>query len=107
TGPGDRGPGSGPTKKVTGLLDLRRAWPGTLVMNPVHLSGPKPAGPADAEHWLGLGADLISFGRGFLANPDLVERLRNTLPITPADEDTYFQGGDRGYPTYPAYRYPA
>jgi N-ethylmaleimide reductase len=89
------------------LLDLRRAWPGTLVMNPVHPSGPKPAGPADAERWLGLGADLISFGRAFLANPDLVERLRNALPITPADENTYFQGGDRGYLTYPAYRYPA
>jgi N-ethylmaleimide reductase len=89
------------------LLDLRRAWPGTLVMNPVHPSGPKPAGPADAERWLGLGADLISFGRAFLANPDLVERLRNALPINPADENTYFQGGDRGYLTYPAYRYPA
>lgn len=89
------------------LLELRRAWPGTLIMNPVHPSGPAPAGPAGAARWLGLGADLISFGRAFLANPDLVERLRNALPIAPADEDTYFQGGDRGYLTYPAYRYPA
>ncbi|WP_328394237.1 alkene reductase [Nocardia sp. NBC_00416] len=89
------------------LLDLRRAWPGTLVMNPVHPSGPAPAGQSDADRWLGLGADLISFGRAFLANPDLVERLRNALPIAPADENTYFQGGDTGYLTYPAYRYPA
>ncbi|MFI1465210.1 oxidoreductase [Nocardia carnea] len=89
------------------LLDLRRAWPGTLIMNPVHPSNPNPTGPADADRWLQAGADLISFGRAFLANPDLVERLRNALPLAPADEETYFQGGDAGYLTYPAYRYTA
>jgi N-ethylmaleimide reductase len=46
--------------------------------------GPKQAGRAEAEHWLGLGADLISFGRALIANPDLVERLRTGLPITPS-----------------------
>ncbi|MGW4630797.1 alkene reductase [Streptomyces rubiginosohelvolus] len=89
------------------LLGLRRAWPGALVMNPSIPMGPKQAGRADADHWLGLGADLISFGRGFLANPDLVERLRTGLPIAPADEDTYYQGGDAGYLTYPAYQHTA
>jgi N-ethylmaleimide reductase len=69
--------------------------------------GPKQTGRAEADHWLGLGADLISFGRGFLANPDLVERLRNALPIAPVDEATYYQGGESGYLTYSTYQYTA
>ncbi|ANP51413.1 N-ethylmaleimide reductase [Streptomyces griseochromogenes] len=87
------------------LMGLRRAWPGTLIVNPVLPMGPKQTGREEADHWLGLGADLISFGRGFLANPDLVERLRVGLPIAPVDESTYYQGGDAGYLTYPAYQY--
>ncbi|MFE3856359.1 alkene reductase [Streptomyces griseorubiginosus] len=86
---------------------LRRAWPGALVMNPVLPMGAKQTGRGEADHWLGLGADLISFGRAFIANPDLVERLRTGLPIAPAEEATYFEGGDRGYLTYPAYQYTA
>jgi N-ethylmaleimide reductase len=89
------------------LIELRRAWPGTLVMNPTLPMGPKQVGRAEADHWLALGADLISFGRGFIANPDLVERLRTGLPIAPVDEATYYQGGDAGYLTYPAYQHTA
>jgi N-ethylmaleimide reductase len=89
------------------LVALRRAWPGTLVVNPVLPMGPKQTGRDDAEHWLGLGADLISFGRAFIANPDLVERLRGGLPIAPVDESTYYQGGDAGYLTYPTHQYAA
>ncbi|MFJ6984791.1 MULTISPECIES: alkene reductase [unclassified Streptomyces] len=87
------------------LSGLRRAWPGTLVMNPLPPLGPKQTGRADADHWLRLGADLISFGRAFIANPDLVERLRGGLPLAPVDEATYYQGGDAGYLTYPAYQH--
>ena len=89
------------------LIGVRRAWPGTLIMNPVLPLGPKQTDLAAAEHWLGLGAELISFGRAFLANPDLVERLRTGAPIAPVDEATYYQGGDAGYLTYPAYQYAA
>ncbi|ONK13869.1 alkene reductase [Streptomyces sp. MP131-18] len=89
------------------LVALRRTWPGTLVMNPTLPMGPKQTGRDDADHWLGLGADLISFGRAFLANPDLVERLRGGLPIAPADEATYYEGGDAGYLTYPTHQYAA
>ncbi|WAL69507.1 alkene reductase [Amycolatopsis cynarae] len=89
------------------LLGLRRAWPGTLIMNPVLPMGPKQADRAGADHWLGLGADLISFGRAFIANPDLVERLRAGHPLAPVDETTYYQGGDAGYLTYPAYQHTA
>ncbi|XRQ07189.1 alkene reductase [Actinomadura welshii] len=89
------------------LLDLRRAWPGNLIMNPVLPLGPKQVGLTEANHWLGLGAELISFGRAFIANPDLVERLRTGLPLAPVDEATYYQGGDAGYLTYPAYQHAA
>ncbi|MFJ6636464.1 alkene reductase [Streptomyces sp. NPDC091376] len=87
------------------LLGLRRAWPGTLIVNPTLPMGPKQTSRTEADHWLGLGADLISFGRAFIANPDLVERLRLGLPIAPVDETTYYQGGDAGYLTYPAYQH--
>lgn len=85
------------------LLDLRRAWPGTLVVNPVHPASPVPADRDAADRWLGLGADLVSLGRAFISNPDLVERLRADLPIAPFDQDTYYTGGDRGYIDYPTY----
>lgn len=89
------------------LVDLRRAWPGTMVVNPVVPGGPVRAGRAEADHWLGLGADLVSFGRAFISNPDLVERLRAGLPLAPDDEATWYAGGDRGYVTYPTYAHPA
>ncbi|MFJ3806511.1 alkene reductase [Streptomyces sp. NPDC090073] len=89
------------------LAGLRRAWPGTLIMNPVLPMGPKHTGRDEADHWLDLGAELISFGRAFISNPDLVERLRTGVPLAPVDEATYYQGGDVGYLTYPAYQYTA
>jgi len=89
------------------LVGLRRAWPGTLIVNPVLPGGPRPTDREAAEHWLGLGADLISFGRAFIANPDLVERLRAHLPIASDDPQTWYAGGDAGYATYPAYQHSA
>jgi N-ethylmaleimide reductase len=89
------------------LIGLRRAWPGALIMNPVVPMGPKQTDRTAADHWLGLGADLISFGRAYISNPDLVERLRTGVPIAPVDPDTYYQGGDAGYLTYPAYQHTA
>ncbi|WP_217143080.1 alkene reductase [Streptomyces sp. AC627_RSS907] len=89
------------------LIHLRKTWPGTLIMSPAMPGGPQQTGRAEADHWLDLGADLIAFGRGFLANPDLVERLRSGLPLAPVDEDTFYQGGDAGYITYPTYQHTA
>ncbi|KAG8161903.1 hypothetical protein KVR01_007668 [Diaporthe batatas] len=53
----------------------------------------------------GDGADLIVFGRHFIANPDLVERLRSGLPLNPYDRATFY-GADppeKGYTDYPFY----
>jgi len=46
--------------------------------------------------------DLIAFGRPFLANPDLVARLRKDAPLNTADEATFYVPGPKGYTDYPA-----
>ena len=48
-------------------------------------------------------AQLISFGRSFLANPDLPRRLRENLPINVPDESTFYAGGEEGYTDYPTW----
>ncbi len=47
-------------------------------------------------------ADLVSFGRPFIGNPDLVRRLREGAPLSPPDPATLYGGGARGYIDYPA-----
>ena len=49
-------------------------------------------------------ADLIAFGRPFIANPDLVERLRTAAPLNTLDRDTLYGGDAKGYTDYPALR---
>lgn len=45
-------------------------------------------------------ADLISFGAAFISNPDLPYRLRNELPLTAPDVNTFFAGAEKGYIDY-------
>jgi len=47
-------------------------------------------------------ADLVAFGEGFIANPDLPERFRCRAPLNPADRATFYGGGAAGYTDYPA-----
>ncbi|MBP9150352.1 MAG: alkene reductase [Rhodoferax sp.] len=54
-----------------------------------------------AEDALKQGADLVAFGRPFIANPDLVERLRRNKPWNVGDRNTYYGGGAKGYTDYP------
>lgn len=89
------------------LLELRRTWPGTLIVNPTLPGGPEKVGRTAADRWLAQGADLISFGRAYISNPDLVERLRADLPLAPDEQTTWYAGGDEGYLTYPAYQHSA
>ena len=46
-------------------------------------------------------ADLVAFGRPFVANPDLVERLRREAPLNEFDRATLYGGGAHGYVDYP------
>ncbi len=47
-------------------------------------------------------ADMVAFGKGFIANPDLVRRLRDDAPIAPVVRETLYGGGAAGYTDYPA-----
>ncbi|MFI2765413.1 alkene reductase [Streptomyces echinatus] len=86
--------------------ELRAAWPGTLIANPVlGWGGPLPedGGKAAAQRLLAAGADLIALGRPFLANPDLVHRLRTGAPVNQVrDYGLMYTGGADGYTDYPA-----
>ena len=61
---------------------------------------------ASAEAAIGGGdADLISFGRPFISNPDLVARFQNGWPLAELADmsDWYSPTGQKGYTDYPAY----
>lgn len=47
-------------------------------------------------------ADLFAFGRPFISNPDLVERLQTGAPLTALDPTTLYGGGAKGYSDYPS-----
>ena len=47
-------------------------------------------------------ADAVAIGRPFIANPDLVERLRDNLPWAAPQKETFYGGGAEGYTDYPA-----
>lgn len=46
-------------------------------------------------------ADLIAFGRPFIANPDLPARLQQGMALNPADKARFFGGGAEGFTDYP------
>lgn len=48
--------------------------------------------------------DLIAFGRPFIANPDLPERIAQGWPLNAVDSATMYGGTDKGYTDYPPYR---
>jgi N-ethylmaleimide reductase len=74
---------------------LRKAFGGTFIVNGGY-------DRAQAEAALEIGAaDLIAFGVPFLANPDLVERLKRNAPLNPPDPSTFYEGGPKGYTDYP------
>ncbi|MNE55746.1 N-ethylmaleimide reductase [compost metagenome] len=47
--------------------------------------------------------DLAGFGEPFIANPDLVERLRNNWPLTQPERSLHYGGAEHGYIDYPVY----
>jgi len=51
-------------------------------------------------------ADVVAFGRPFISNPDLVQRLRVGAPFAALDRDTLYGGGAKGYTDYPVLQAP-
>ncbi len=48
-------------------------------------------------------ADAVAFGRMFIANSDLVARIRRGLPLNAYDRSTFYGGGEHGYTDYPVF----
>lgn len=83
------------------LADLRPHWPGTLIAN-VGENG-DPTTPEAGAAVLHAGrADLVSYGRAFIANPDLPHRIAVGAALAAADPDTFYTHGPEGYSDYPA-----
>lgn len=58
--------------------------------------------PETAEDILQTGlVDLVAFGKLYISNPDLAERIEKDLPLADWDEETFYHGGDKGYTDYP------
>jgi N-ethylmaleimide reductase len=49
-------------------------------------------------------ADLIAFGRPYIANPDLVQRFATGAPLAEVDWETVYASGSHGYSDYPTYQ---
>ena len=76
---------------------IRNVFKGPLILNSDY-------DVAKAEAALASGvADAIAFGRPFISNPDLVERLRHGHPLAKADPTTFYGGTSKGYIDYPPY----
>ncbi len=74
---------------------IRDAFGGTII-----ISGGLDRAKAEAALQQGLG-QLAAFGRSYLANPDLVERLRTNAPLNEPDPKTFYTPGAAGYTDYP------
>ena len=78
------------------LAAIRDAFGG-----PIMLNGGFDADQAEAAIAAGQ-ADLVSFGRPFISNPDLVNRMKAKAPLAKPDPSTFYTPGERGYLDYPA-----
>jgi len=74
---------------------LRQAWPRTFFIGG---SFEQSSGQQAVNEGL---TDLVGLGRAFLANPDLVARFKQGLPLNAPDADTFFTPGAKGYTDYP------
>ena len=86
------------TREAPGGVDflaLRRRFRGTYIANNRY---DKELAAQALESGL---ADLVSFGRPFIGNPDLVQRFRDGLPLVDAPQETYYGGDEKGYSDWP------
>ena len=78
------------------FAELRRRSPGAYIGN-------NELSIEEAARMLSDGdADLISFARAYIANPDLVERIRTGAPLAEAPQEYWYGGDATGYSDWPA-----
>lgn len=74
--------------------NMRKAFDGPFIIN-------GEFSPEEAEEWVKSGkADAVSFGRPFVANPDLPARIAQNGPYNQGDRATFFGGNHKGYTDY-------
>lgn len=78
--------------------DLRNAFGSAIIV-----AGKYDKARAEAILDAGL-ADIVAFGRPFIANPDLPSRLRHDLPLASFDDGALFGGTAKGYTDYPPFQ---
>ncbi|MDT0497928.1 alkene reductase [Algiphilus sp. W345] len=78
------------------FLALRRSFAGAWIANNGY-DGAMAAAAIESG-----AADMVAFGRAFIANPDLPRRLREGAPLNEPNRDTFYGGGAEGYTDYPA-----
>ncbi len=86
-------------ERDTGGFDLsilRQAFKGAYFGN----NGYDPA--LAAERVASGAVDAVAFGRWFISNPDLVDRIRKGAPLADPDQATFYGGAAEGYTDYPA-----
>ncbi|HEX6219357.1 MAG TPA: alkene reductase [Sphingomicrobium sp.] len=86
--------GAVPTEPVSPAM--RPIYSGKIIVNSDYDG---PSGQARLNQGI---VDGIAFGRAFLANPDLVERIRLGAPLNTPDSSSFYWGGAEGYVDYPA-----
>ncbi|MHC0025511.1 alkene reductase [Enterobacter vonholyi] len=77
---------------------LRHLFNGSVILNADY-----DVSRAEQNVSAGIG-DAVAFGRQFISNPDLVDRIAHSVPFLPSDPDTWFTQGEKGYTDYPAGR---
>lgn len=81
------------------LEQARNIFPGTLVINEGFSEEWGVQGAADL---VAAGkADFVAYGRRYIANPDLPERLQQDAELNEPDESTFYSRGPKGYTDYP------
>ena len=84
------------------LLALLRVFRSSMPQTALIFTGGMNRERADAMIADGT-IDLAGFGKAYISNPDLVERLRDGLPLATPDPTTFYGGDEHGYTDYPAY----
>ena len=86
-------------EKPTETIDpFRKEWKGPFIAGGGYTYYPEEAFKVAEET-----GSLIAFGRAFIANPDLPDRLLNGYPLTKYDRDTFYTNEPKGYTDYPFY----
>ena len=92
----DHSPMGAPAVPDTIKAVFRKTFKGALI-----LSGGYDAARAESDLAAGK-CDLVAFGRPFLANPDLVARMKAGAALNAPDANTFYTGDAKGYTDYPA-----